>query len=337
MMKTITHLLLLTLIPGITCANSPFGLGQNMKKPDFAKPDKKDKKGPHKNKLALKPYNELQEGLAKAIEQKDYETATKYLDAMRMVCTDAEELKSILLQLADLYYTREEWSKSERAYQEFVMLYPGATKCDYAHFRAVLCGVKLTCQPDRDQTKTQEVLKLADEFIITHKNSEYLQQVTQLATDCRERLFASDINVFNFYLNNKNYKAAQKRLDIICKEHVPTLASAEPKTLELTIQLAQAQNNSQNLLEAQFKLVSKYPDMEITKNLISQPEQVKLAWEAKYKTVEVPGVPNTVQVAMGEPAPQKPLDLKSMVKDPLKPTEQPKVKIAQAKTTSTAA
>lgn len=329
--KNSIFIFILAFIPGILLPNSPFGLGQNMKKPDFGKPDKKDKKGPHKNKLALKPYLELQESLAKAIEQKDYETATKYLDAMRMVCTDTEELKSILLQLADLYYTREDWTKAERAYQEFVMLYPGAQKCDYAHFKAVTCGFKLTLEPDRDQTKTQEVLKLADEFMITHKSSEYLQQITQLATDCRERLLASDINVFNFYLNNKNYKAAQKRLDFICKEHMPTLASVEPKTLELTIQLAHAQNNTQTLLDAQFKLVSKYPDNNITKNLIDQPEQVKLAWEAKYKLMETPNASSkpAIHVAMVNPTSEKELDLKLIIKDPIKLIEQPKVKVAQ--------
>lgn len=338
--KNFYLILTLVLIPGIAWSNSPFGLGQNMKKPDFAMPDKKDKKkGPHKNKLALKPYAELKDELSKALEQKDYETATKLLDAMRMVCTDTEELKNILLQLADLYYTREDWAKAERAYQEFAMLYPGAQKCDYAHFRAVSCGFKLTKEPDRDQTKTQEVLKFADEFMTTHKSSAYLNEVITIATQCREKLLASDVNVFNFYMNNKNYKSAQKRLDIISKEHIPQLASAEPKTLELTIQLAQAQNNPQNLLDAQFKLVSKYPDIDITKKLIAEPEQVKLAWETKYKIIDVPGLPGkpNLQIAVAEPAPEKELDLKSIAQDTLKPVEQPKVKVAQAKTKTTSA
>jgi outer membrane assembly lipoprotein YfiO len=335
MRKNSILILILASIPGILLPNSPFGLGQNMKKPDFAMPDKKDKKkGPHKNKLALKPYGELKYELAQALEHKDYETATKLLDAMRMVCTDTEELKNILLQLADLYYTREDWAKAERAYQEFAMLYPGAQKCDYAHFRAVACGFKLTKEPDRDQTKTQEVLKFADEFMTTHKTSAYLSEVTSIATECREKLLASDVNVFNFYMNNKNYKSAQKRLDIISKEHMPQLASAEPKTLELTIQLAQAQNNPQNLLDAQFKLVTKYPDIDITKKLIAEPEQVKLAWETKYKIIDMPGLPGktALQIAVAEPAPEKELDLKSIAQDPLKPVEQSKVKVAQAKT-----
>ena len=41
------------------------------------------------------------------------------------------------LQMADLYYQQEEWTKAERAYNEFVLLYPGAARCDYAHYKAV--------------------------------------------------------------------------------------------------------------------------------------------------------------------------------------------------------
>lgn len=331
--KNSIFILILAFIPSILLSNSPFGLGQNLKKPDFGMPSKKDKKGPHKNKLALKSLQELKEGLAKALEQKDYETATKYLDAMRMVCTDTEELKNILLQLADLYYSREDWAKAERAYQEFVMLYPGAHKCDYAHYKAVECGFKLTLDFDRDQTKTQEVLKLADEFTITHKNSGYLNEVITIATQCREKLLASDVNVFNFYMNKRNYKAAQKRLDIITKEHISQLASAEPKTLELTIQLAQAQNNIQGVLEAQFKLVSYHPDNPITKYLIASPEQIKLEWEREYASKMAKGIPTVppVQIAQAQPKEEKSLDLKDMIKDPLNPIEQPKVKMAQAK------
>ena len=66
-----------------------------------------------------------------------------------------------------------------------------------------------------------------------------------------------------------NYKAAQKRLDTITKEHIPQLPSHEPKALELTIQLAQAQNNTESILRAQLDLGQKFPDHEITKRWVT--------------------------------------------------------------------
>ncbi len=121
-------------------AMGPMGFGQN--KPQFQ--EKENKKKPRKNPLAEKPLPELKKGLEAALKAKDFATALKYLDALRMVSTDHEQIREILLQMADLYYQQEEWTKAERAYNEFILLYPGAARCDYAHYKAVECGFKLT-------------------------------------------------------------------------------------------------------------------------------------------------------------------------------------------------
>lgn len=249
----------------------PMGFGQ---KPGSDQKD--DKKKPRKNPLIEKPLSELKKGLETALKSKDYATAVKYLDAMRVVSTDHEQIKEILLQMADLYYLQEEWTKAERAYNEFILLYPGAARCDYAHFKAVECGFKLTSEPDRDQTKTQEILALAEEFITTHPKSEFMDHVIKLATQCREKLFASDINIFNFYLKGKNFRAAQRRLDSMGKEYSPKLPESQPKVLELTIELAQAQNNPAKVWEAQLQLVDKFPDNDITKRLALSVETIQL-------------------------------------------------------------
>lgn len=251
-------------------AMGPMGFGQ---KPAFA--EKENKKKPRKNPLIEKPLPELKKGLEEASKAKDNATALKYLDAMRMVSTDHEQIREILLQMADLYYQQEEWTKAERAYNEFILLYPGAARCDYAHYKAVECGFKLTSNPDRDQTKTQEVLVLAEQFFTDHAKSEFLPAVTLLATECREKLLASDTNIFNFYLHRNNFKAAQKRLDLISKEHCPKMPDTQPKVLEMTIQLAQAQNDQVKVWQTQLQLVDKFPDNDITKRLAFAPDQIR--------------------------------------------------------------
>ena len=261
-------------------AMGPAGFGQ---KPNFE--GKENKKKPRKNPLADKSMPELKKGLEQALKSKDFINAVKYLDAMRMVCTDHDQIREILLQMADLYYQQEEWTKAERAYNEFILLYPGASRCDYAHYKAVECGFKLTSEPDRDQTKTQEVLILADQFVTDHSKSEFMPAVTLLATECREKLLASDTNVFDFYLKRNNFKAAQKRLDLISKEHMPKLPDTQPKVLEMTIQLAQAQNDQVKMWETQLLLVDKYPNNDITKRLVMFPERIRanLEQEMQFK------------------------------------------------------
>ena len=59
---------------------------------------------------------------------------------MRSVSTDPEEVAQILLEMADIYFVQGEWTKAEKAYNEFVLLYPSAQRCDYAHYKAIQCG-----------------------------------------------------------------------------------------------------------------------------------------------------------------------------------------------------
>lgn len=263
-MKYMVILLLLGSYFPSLLANGPMLFSQNKQKPEF---DSKSKKAHKKNPFSDKSFAELKEAKEKAIKTKDLAAAVKYLDAMRGACTDPEILKDILLEMADIYFELQDWPKAERAYNEYVLLYPGAARCDYAHYQAITCGMSLTLSPDRDQTKTQETLKLAEQFFTDHPKSIYLEKVTQLATQCREKLLESDISIFNFYVQSNNFKAAQKRLDLISKEHIPQLPTYQPRTLELSIQLAQAQNNTESVLRTQLELGQKFPEHEITKRL----------------------------------------------------------------------
>jgi outer membrane assembly lipoprotein YfiO len=276
-------------------ANGPMLFSQNKQKPEF---DVKDKKGHKKNPLLDKSFKELKELKDKAVQTKDLATAVKYLDAMRGVCTDPELLKDILLEMADIYFELQEWTKAERAYNEFVLLYPGAMRCDYAHYRAIVCATNLTLTPDRDQTKTEETVKLAEEFITNHPKSSYLEKVIQLTAQCREKLLESDVLIFNFYMNSKNFKAAQKRLDLICKERIAQLPTCQPLTLELSIQLAQAQNNTESVLRAQLELGQKFPDHETTKRLVNDLPNIKMQLasleQSKALLVELPQEQTTI-------------------------------------------
>lgn len=279
-------LILGTILPLAFClpAMGPMGFGQ---KPNLQE-KKDDKKKPRKNPLIEKPMDELKQGLQKALLSKDLATAVKYLDAMRVISTDPDQIRELLLQMADIYYQQEEWTKAERAYNEFILLYPGAARCDYAHCKAVECGFKLTLSYDRDQTKTQEVLTLAEQFLTEHPKSEFLGQINELAYNCREKLLQSDVNVFDFYLKRNNFKAAQKRIDLITKEHGPKLPDAQPKALELTLQLAQAQNDQLKAWEIQLKLVDNFPNDAITKRLIKMtPDEILAKFQEQSRSYEM--------------------------------------------------
>lgn len=266
-------------------------------KPDFNSKDKK--RTPHKNPLANKPYAQLKKGKEEALKKKDLPAAIKHIDAMigHKDCPASEQGWFLRLELADLNYDLQEFTKAEKIYNEFVLLYPGSDRCDYAHYRAIICGWKLSSEPDRDQTKTQETLKMAQEFLKLYKKSEYTQKVEVLAEQCQEKLFLSDVGIFNFHFKNKNFKAAQRRLDLIGNEHIANLPKQEPLYLELSVTLAQAQNNTLDSLRKQIELAQKFPDHERSKKLVPDLPSVQMQLAALEKESELALVQKPVQVA----------------------------------------
>ena len=133
-----------------------------------------------------------------------------------------------------------------------------------------------------------------------------MNKLLQLATQCREKLLESDISIFDFYLHGNNFKAAQKRLDIISKEHIPQLPIHQPKALELSIQLAQAQNNTESILRTQLELGQKFPEHEITKRLVTDLPGIKTqlaSLEQKaLMPIELPAI-NNVQLTQNSNTP----------------------------------
>lgn len=295
------HLVLISLLClslfSTSFANGPMSFGQN-KKPSFATGE--GKKKPRKNPYLDKSYAQVIQDKEKALKNNDLKTALTCLDALRINSENETQSQEVLLEMGHLYQKQENWEKAEHAYHEFVLFNPSAPKIEFAMCKEIECGWKLTSNSDRDQTKTQEVLKLTQNFIKQFPKSEQLKEVQKYATLCREKLYESDKGIFNFHMHRGNYKVAQKRLDIITKQDIPDLPAYAPQAYELTIQLAQAQNNTESLLRAQLDLGQKFPDHEITKRLVTDLPTVKTQLASlekdKLMAIELPQV-EAIQLA----------------------------------------
>lgn len=278
-MPILAILVLLFTLPAL--ANGPMSFGQN-KKPSFGTGE--GKKKPRKNPYLDKEYSHVVKEKEKALKNNDLKTALKCLDALRILSNKDNEIQETLLEMGHLYAKQENWEKAEHAYHEFVLYYPSAPKIEFAALKEIECGWKLTSSPDRDQTKTQDVLKLTQQFAKQFPKSEQLKNVKKYATWCQEKLFTADESIFNFHMHRGSYKVAQRRLDLIVKNRIPELPSFEPRAYELTIQLAQAQNNTESLLRAQLDLGQKFPEHEITQRLVTDLPAVRTQLTSLEKT-----------------------------------------------------
>ncbi|MDR3646820.1 MAG: outer membrane protein assembly factor BamD [Candidatus Babeliales bacterium] len=148
----------------------------------------------------------------------DKGTLAKNVERMLSLCKDQDKICNIRLELADIYFDGNKLDKAATAYKEFVKLYPGNEKAEYAQYKEIQSNFKEALDFDRDQTKTKEALKLSQEFITKTKNEEYLKEIKQTIRQCKKKLLKSELSMFYFYLKKPNFKSAQRRLDYLKKD-----------------------------------------------------------------------------------------------------------------------
>ena len=91
----------------------------------------------------------------------------------------------------------------------------------------MLSPARQSLSSDRDQTKTKEVISLTTDFLKNHERfTTYRKEVYNVHRSCQKQIFDSEANIFQFYLNQNSFKAAQKRLEKLEKDFIDLLADA---------------------------------------------------------------------------------------------------------------
>lgn len=176
-----------------------------------------------KKTLSTMNFEELKKSKEELAKSGNKKTAIKYLERMVPICSDLNELKTIMLELAQLLYETEDYTKASKMYHEFTLLYPGSDEVEYAMYQAITSTFKLTLDAEHDQTKTVEAKELAQAFLDRSSFATYKKDVEAIAVQCEERLLESETNIFNFYMKRGNYVAAKTRLSTIKQAYVGKL------------------------------------------------------------------------------------------------------------------
>ena len=179
--------------------------------------------------LSTMEFDQLKERKDECLKNNDKETAIKYLERMIHLKTDLNELKSLMLEMAQLLYDKKDYAKSSQMFTEFALLYPGSDEVEMAMYQAIISNSNLMLDAERDQSKTIETLELAQKFLERPSFNQYKKEVEVIERQCEERLLESNINIFNFYLSRGNFVAANARLDCIKNEfaskHIPDITT----------------------------------------------------------------------------------------------------------------
>lgn len=164
-------------------------------------------------------YQELNEKKNQYLVVGNKEGAVKIIEQMLRLCANMETLADLIIELADILYDDSKFEASLTAYKNFMEHYAGHQKFEYALFRAIQCSSRLVLHFDRDQTKTEETVMLAEQYLAEVDCISYRQEVERIKNDCLAHLFASELYSIEFYAKTGRIAVAQKRFEAI-KHHV---------------------------------------------------------------------------------------------------------------------
>jgi outer membrane assembly lipoprotein YfiO len=210
-------------------------------------------------------YAELEAFKQRCLDANDRYNAIRTLERMVPICTDLEKLKGTLLELADLLFDDGKLEAAGKMYREFVKYYPGNEKVEYALYKAVVCKFYVILDAERDQTSTQDAIDLASKFLEREEIFiTYSKEVRTMRAQCYQRLFDSEVSIFNFYCNRGRYKSAQTRLANIRKDFIEIIPHCNPFLITLEIGLAELVKDTATLETKKLELAQKFPDYQKT-------------------------------------------------------------------------
>lgn len=259
----------------------------------------KDRDG---NTISTMSYEDLKKNKEALLGSGDEYTAAKYLEEMLRICEDHAEKQVLMLELADLWYTHKNYQLAQKVYEDFEMLYPGSDKTGLALCREIECSYQQINSVDRDQTPTEDTLKLCERFMERKDafSQEQVQKVQDIEQQARKRLFESEMYIANFYLKRSNFKSAQKRITTLEKRFLTLPLAIEPDILNFKIQLAHAQNDHMLALQLKIELAEKYPQESTAQPFVATLSDLKVQLAQLSQKQVLPsdkGMPATTSIA----------------------------------------
>jgi outer membrane assembly lipoprotein YfiO len=234
------------------------------------------------NKLS---YKELKETKNRLVSTGYKEGAIKYLQKMISLSTNVQEIAELMLELADIYFDLGTLVKAQALYNEFARLYPGNEHAEYTFYKSILCSFYSMLEADRDQTKTRETIKHAEQFLAASALfKEYHKEVEQILSTCYEQLFTSELSIARFYTSQYRPHATQTRIAHIEKEFAGKIPHLKPRLLLAQQEFAQWLGDTKLAEECSFKLAQEFPDSEIPERIKKhQRSSVKVAHNEKKR------------------------------------------------------
>ena len=166
----------------------------------------------------LMGYEELKAKRDELLSQNKKFPAINYVERMLDQTKDLNEIRELRIMLADLYFETDDYPKAQKKFAEFKTFYPNHPKTEHASYREIESAWLQSTTPDRDQSKSHEIVDLANEFLKNVNYAEKRDAVKNIKKEAQVKLLCQEINTIEFYLKDKNTTAVAKRIEFLKKQ-----------------------------------------------------------------------------------------------------------------------
>lgn len=210
-------------------------------------------------------FEELKQTTEAFLEKKKLDDATIYLEQIIARYPERQDIHTYKMLLAETYFKLGKYASSCQLYDHYQNYYPSDSKAEYAQYQAILAQFYQTLKTDCDQTPTEETIKLCTRYLNQEAYQKYRKDILDIQNTCEHKLISKEIYVFNFYLKQGKYEAAQNRLNYLKNHYLVKKKLLEPQLLYLETKLAKKQKNDFLVNKNVETLSSQYPESQYAK------------------------------------------------------------------------
>lgn len=174
-----------------------------------------------------KPVDVLYNQAAVAMDDGQYDTATKYFEEVERQHPYSQWATQAQLMSAYSSYLDQRYDEAIMALDRFIELHPGSKDIDYAYYLKALCYYEQISDVARDQEMTEEALKALETLVRLYPESQYARDATLKRDLTLDHLAGKEMEIGRYYLNRGHVNAAMNRFRTVVKEYQTTTHVAE--------------------------------------------------------------------------------------------------------------
>jgi outer membrane protein assembly factor BamD len=123
------------------------------------------------------------------------------------------------LEIADIYFRREQYEEALSYYRDFAELHPDHAKVPYALHQAALCFYHQSRDPGRDQSATKQAVGQLEDLMRRYPDAPESRDAEALWRELRTRLGTHVLQIGDFYMDREEYQSAADRYRAVLNQY----------------------------------------------------------------------------------------------------------------------